>query len=106
MCAADPGKDVGWGTDALAVDSCRGDSGGPLLDAATDHVIGVTSWGIGYTCGYGRHLPSVYTRVSAYRDWIETEMNDTHIATLVDASDDAHVLNLLLCIIFCMVYIF
>lgn len=53
------------------VDACTGDSGGPLV--AYDHeqsewkLVGVVSWGAG--CGasgaYG-----VYTRVSAYVDWI------------------------------------
>lgn len=53
-------------------DTCKGDSGGPLLArrAAGRYVqIGVTSWGQG--CGENDH-PGVYTRVSAYADWIRT----------------------------------
>lgn len=49
------------------VDTCAGDSGGPLRDAA-GLVIGITSWGVG--CGRpGR--PGVYTRVAAVASWID-----------------------------------
>ena len=47
----------------------QGDSGGPLncnVDG-TWEVAGVTSWGRG---GCAPHIPSVYTRVSTYLDWI------------------------------------
>lgn len=51
--------------------ACNGDSGGPLVvekeDAATE-LIGVVSWGF-IPCGLANY-PSVYTRVSAYIDWI------------------------------------
>ncbi|KAJ4447106.1 hypothetical protein ANN_09106 [Periplaneta americana] len=46
--------------------SCNGDSGGPLFVDGT--VVGLVSWANGCaTPGY----PTVYTRVSAYRDWIK-----------------------------------
>jgi trypsin len=48
-------------------DSCNGDSGGPLLDTATGTQVGIVSFGIG--CG-DPIFPGVYTRVSAYTNWI------------------------------------
>ncbi|XP_025161415.1 transmembrane protease serine 9 [Harpegnathos saltator] len=50
--------------------ACSGDSGGPLVqvvDKVTKQ-IGIVSWGI-YPCG-ANLMPSVYTRVSSYTDWI------------------------------------
>jgi secreted trypsin-like serine protease len=53
------------------IDACQGDSGGPLVLRAQDGpvLVGIVSWGP-KACGeqfkYG-----VYTRVSAYRDWID-----------------------------------
>ncbi len=49
------------------VDTCTGDSGGPLRDGA-GLLIGITSWGSG--CGRpGR--PGVYTRVTAVAAWVD-----------------------------------
>jgi secreted trypsin-like serine protease len=58
LCAGRPGG---------GVDTCSGDSGGPLRDAAGT-LVGVTSWGAG--CGRPG-LPGVYTRVSAVAGWVE-----------------------------------
>ncbi|XP_017108258.2 venom protease [Drosophila bipectinata] len=54
-------------------DTCYGDSGGPVFVqhprfACLKQVIGITSYGI--VCGV-QQLPSVYTRVHLYTDWIE-----------------------------------
>lgn len=53
-------------------DACQGDSGGPIFAPTSDPVLfGVVSSGDG--CA---HLdkPGVYTRVSAYVDWIESQV--------------------------------
>lgn len=49
--------------------SCQGDSGGPLVVNTSSGVqqVGIVSWGFGCAAaGY----PGVYTRVSAFKDWI------------------------------------
>ena len=52
-------------------DSCQGDSGGPLqffpLNSSIATVVGIVSFGV--SCG--STLPSLYTRVAYYLDWIE-----------------------------------
>nr|KAG5707306.1 hypothetical protein BaRGS_000080 [Batillaria attramentaria] len=61
ICAASPGSD-----------SCQGDSGGPLFNLNCDSkpvLVGVVSWG--YGCADARYS-GVYTRVSSYKDWINT----------------------------------
>lgn len=54
-------------------DSCHGDSGGPLQyypkkNSTIATVVGIVSFGI--NCG--TTLPSIYTRVAYYIDWIES----------------------------------
>ncbi|KQS38389.1 uncharacterized protein Dere_GG12275, isoform B [Drosophila erecta] len=60
------------------VDSCRGDSGGPLLledysnGFSNFYIAGVVSYGP-TPCGL-KGWPGVYTRVEAYLDWIENNV--------------------------------
>ncbi|NXM64488.1 PRS56 protease, partial [Illadopsis cleaveri] len=58
------------------IDSCQGDSGGPLAceDPTSHHFVlyGITSWGDG--CGE-RGKPGVYTRVTAFTDWLNLQMD-------------------------------
>lgn len=59
--------------------ACRGDSGGPLVTpTARPAVVGVVSFGA-RRCS--SNLPTVYTRVSAYREWIATTMRTLTSAT-------------------------
>jgi secreted trypsin-like serine protease len=59
-------------------DSCRGDSGGPIMrmDTSTEkpywYLAGVVSFGPS-PCGQ-EGWPGVYTRISAYVDWIESKI--------------------------------
>lgn len=59
------------------VDSCGGDSGGPLAyKQSTDspwYQVGIVSFGTRY-CGQG--TPGVYTRVAAFLEWIESNMKE------------------------------
>ena len=60
------------------IDSCSGDSGGPLLDynASDDESaplqVGIVSWGVG--CGREGY-PGVYVDLAAYNDWIARQMD-------------------------------
>uniref|UniRef100_A0A3Q1G569 Peptidase S1 domain-containing protein n=1 Tax=Acanthochromis polyacanthus TaxID=80966 RepID=A0A3Q1G569_9TELE len=52
---------------------CRGDSGGPLVcDGATAGVVSFS----GRRCGDPR-TPDVYTRISSFREWITTVINNS-----------------------------
>ncbi|KAM7347408.1 lectizyme-like [Cochliomyia hominivorax] len=54
-----------------SISACNGDSGGPLVvehKGAPSELIGIVSWGYN-PCGVAK-LPSVYTRVSAFIDWV------------------------------------
>ena len=56
-------------------DACKRDSGGPLVQGPSQGaktLIGVVSWGQG--CGQALY-PGVYTRVSYYRQWIDSQIH-------------------------------
>ncbi|ODM99652.1 Plasma kallikrein [Orchesella cincta] len=54
--------------------SCKGDSGGPLLDKKTNQLAGVVSYGVEFCTKPNK--PGFYVRVSSYIDWIEEQARD------------------------------
>lgn len=64
MCTVGSSKPV-------AESACPGDSGGPLVynKGGKDVIVGVTSFGEFPECN---NKPAVFTRVSKYREWIDT----------------------------------
>lgn len=56
-------------------DSCRGDSGGPLVGLHNNQyvLVGIVSFGPESGCG-GNNRPGVYTRATAYTDWINQKI--------------------------------
>ncbi|XP_073426488.1 chymotrypsin-C-like isoform X3 [Dendrobates tinctorius] len=58
------------------VSGCNGDSGGPLNCQASNgswEVHGIVSFGSGISCNYEKK-PTVFTRVSAFLDWINDKI--------------------------------
>lgn len=63
----------------------QGDSGGPLIYqdriSGRFQLYGITSWGDG--CGE-KGKPGVYTRVSAFSDWIQAEIQSEFQGTVTE----------------------
>lgn len=61
------------------LDNCINDIGGPLIQTVEEfdyryHLIGVASYGVS-SCNKTDALPSVYTKVQYFIDWIEENIN-------------------------------
>ncbi|XP_058455964.1 CLIP domain-containing serine protease B15-like [Malaya genurostris] len=62
-------------------DSCKGDSGGPLMRLVHGvwYQVGVVSFGSRF-CG-SENFPGIYTNVAKYLNWIEDTVNESHCET-------------------------
>jgi secreted trypsin-like serine protease len=84
----DPATMVCAGFQSGGVDTCYGDSGGPLeapLDGGDYRLVGITSWGAG--CAEPDYA-GVYTRVAGptMRDLIQSDVSDLETTYSLDAS--------------------
>ncbi|GAB6024595.1 hypothetical protein CHUAL_009743 [Chamberlinius hualienensis] len=63
------------GTEIGGADACQGDSGGPLIvsDEGICYLLGIISYGD--ECGKA-YTPAVYTKVPAFKSWIESIAKD------------------------------
>ena len=56
--------------------TCKGDSGAPLL--INGRVAGIDSWRTGDPCG-SKNSPRVFTEISKYRSWIDKIINENTV---------------------------
>jgi secreted trypsin-like serine protease len=63
--------------------ACMGDSGGPLVQD-DGSLIGIVSWGV--PCGQG--MPDIFTKVSEYKDWIDSVIDFPTVAEYHDDDED------------------
>lgn len=70
--------------DRNGYDSCLGDSGGPLV--VDNKLVGIVSSGM--ECGDSRY-PGIYTRVSAYTDWIKKHLRENEEKENIDYISNA-----------------
>jgi secreted trypsin-like serine protease len=72
------------------MDSCQGDSGGPLVVRNVEDtewlLVGITSWGLG-CADDGK--PGVYTKVSNYINWIDSNTDGCIEASISTACDSS-----------------
>ncbi|KAK2848576.1 hypothetical protein Q5P01_008410 [Channa striata] len=75
-------------------DTCQGDSGGPMVVKQNGRWVqaGITSFGIG--CALAK-IPGVYTRVSQYQSWINTQItsNQPGFVTFTSSGTDSDLNN-------------
>jgi secreted trypsin-like serine protease len=74
------------GTGNIRQGACHGDSGGPLTILTSSNIpviIGIVKGGIPGCGGNNQNSPSVFTRVSHIRDWIQTIVCPTPIVNFV-----------------------
>lgn len=63
------------GDSSVISDTCRGDSGGPLIQTLENGwktIVGLTSFGPAF-CN-SNNIPGIYTRVSSFIQWIRAEV--------------------------------
>lgn len=64
----------------FGIDSCRGDSGGPLMFVAEDNIFvlyGMVSFGT-TACG-SKGYPSIYTKIGFYLSWVSSNTIDSRL---------------------------